>query len=126
MSNLSLPKPPIIGSSDTEWAQYWEKVWRYLVPERSTSGDAAATIPTGSSYHGVTALTAARILTLPPASDYLEALPLTIQDESAAAGTYTITLSASAGDTLVGLNTITSNNGRRVCIRAGTRKWYCF
>lgn len=121
--NVFLPPPPKQNSNQAEWEYWYETLYKLLVPSRSTSGDAAATIPTGSSYHGVTALTSGRTLTLPPAKDYLEALPLVVQDESGSAGTYTITISAAGSDTIAGSNTITTNYGRRTLYRTGT-KWF--
>lgn len=111
--NIRLTRPPQQNASALEWQQWWERLWRLVLPSATTSGDAAATIPAGSTYHGVTALSAGRSLTLPLTTGVVDGQELVIQDESNAAAAHTITLLAGAGDTLKGPSTITTNYGRR-------------
>lgn len=120
--NNFLPQPPDIAAA-LELPRWLGLLWNYVRPSASTSGDAAASIPSGSTYHGVTALTAPRTLTLPPTRSVPDGSELVVQDESAAAGTHTITLAAAAGDTAAGAATISSNRGRRVAIKRATTWW---
>lgn len=130
MNNI-LPKPPkmkTIPATHPEWTEmerHLDESWLAQTPECSTSGDQAYTIPSGSNYHGVTALTSARALTIPSAEKLKDGQSLTIQDESGSAGTHTISFVAAGTDTIYGATTITSNYGRRVCIKRGKGKWYC-
>lgn len=123
--NTPLPFPPRSGD-ESEFAMWFERLWRYARPECSTSGDADATIPTGSTYHGVTALTAGRTLTLPPADDYAEGMALVIQDESGDAGTHDITIQRAGTNTVNGGTsvTISTDHGRKVLYRRGAGTWW--
>lgn len=123
--NVFLAPPPTQNANADEWVQWYEILHKLLIPARTTSGDAAATIPTASTYHAVTALTMPRTITLPPAKDYLEGLALVIQDESGAAGTHNITISRAGSDTVNGgaSVTISSNYGRRTLFRTGST-WF--
>lgn len=123
--NLILTLAPKVSQFTQELGAWFDNVQRAVMPECSTSGDAAATIPSASNYHGVTALSAGRALTLPPTANLKDGQGVTIQDESGSAGTFTISFLASGTDTISGATTITSNYGRRVCIKRGKGKWYC-
>jgi len=120
--NNFLPQPPGLSAA-LELPRWLGLLWNYVRPSASTSGDTAASIPSGSTYHGVTALTAPRTLTLPPCSNVPDGSTLVIQDESAAAGTHTITLAAAGADTAAGATTITTNRGRRTAIKRVTTWW---
>lgn len=119
-----LPPPPREKFNEQQLQQWLEQVWRWVRPRTSTSGDAAASIPNDSTYHGVTALTAGRILTLPKSSEVTDGMELVIQDESGAAGTHNITIAPQGSDVLRGATTISSNYGRRLIIKRGTA-FYC-
>jgi hypothetical protein len=121
--NARLTRPPQQNSSKAEWQQWAELLWRVVLPAASVSGDANATIPSTSTYHGVTALTAGRNVTLPSTGDVPDGAPLVVQDESNAAGAHTITLLAAAGDTIKGTSTISSNYGRRALYKRA-KVWY--
>ena len=128
---IDLLQPP---NSDpkTEWEQWrhwFNLLWHFakdtvLRPE--TSADAAATITKNQSYHGVTALTASRTLTLPAASDLEDGHIIYVQDESGAAGTYNVVIQRAGSDTVNGGTSvsITSNYGRAVLIKRGSGAWY--
>jgi len=120
--NNFLPKPPDIAAA-LELPKWLGLLWDHVRPAVSTSGDAAASIPSSSNYHGVTALTAPRTITLPPTRNVPDGSQLVIQDESAAAGAHTITLAADSGDTASGATTITTNKGRRVAIKREKTWW---
>ncbi len=122
---IKLNPPPKRGS-ETEWEQYAETTYRYIKGSVATSGDEAAVINAGSTYHGVTELSAPRTLTLPPASDLSDGDEIVIQDESGGAGTYTLTITRAGTDTVNGTNsvTITTNYGRRRLIKRGAGKWF--
>jgi len=123
---IKFPPPPKNPLDLNEWALWYETLWRRVRGLVVTTGDAAATIGSGETYHGVTALTAGRILTLPPANSLQDGDELIIQDESGAAGTHTITISRAGSDTINGSTsvTITSNYGRRRLIKRGSGAWY--
>jgi len=115
------------GSIWSEWQQWFDLLFKYVentVLRSDVSGDAAATILRNQSYHGVTALTAPRTITLPSASSIEDGHMLIIQDESGSAGSQTITIAPASGDTLTGTSSITSNNGRAVLIKRGVSTWY--
>lgn len=122
---IKLPPPPRSGS-ETEWEQYTETTYRYIKGSVATSGDAAETLSGGTTYHGVTALSAPRTLTLPAASDLSDGDELVVQDESGAAGTHTITIARAGSDTINGATsaTITSNYGRKRLIKRGAGQWF--
>lgn len=124
MNNI-LSKAPKSVDIPVEVDLWFEQLWYSVTPECSTSGDAAATIPSGSNYHGVTALSSPRTLTLPSSDKLKDGQSLIIQDESGAAGTHTISFAAASGDNIYGGTTITTNYGRRTCIKRGKGKWYC-
>jgi hypothetical protein len=117
------------GVTWSEWQSWFERLFRYVentVLRGTTSGDAAATILPNQSYHGVTALTAGRTLTLPATSSLEDNHLLIIQDESGSGGTHTITIQRAGSDTINGATnvTITSNYGRRTLIKSGAGKWF--
>lgn len=116
--------PPKNNAPAIEWEQWHEALYNRLRGNCTSSGDTAAAIPTTSTYHAVTALSAARALTLPAAKELFDGDEIVIQDESGAAGTHTITISASGADTIVGTNTISSNYGRRRVIKRGAGKFF--
>lgn len=124
--SIKFPPPPKNPLDLNEWALWYETLWQRVRGLVVTTGDAAATIGSGETYHGVTALTDARTLTLPPANDLQDGDELIIQDESGAAGTYTITIARAGSDTINGATsvTITSNYGRRRLIKRGSGKWF--
>lgn len=123
---IKFPAAPKNTVDVTQWSQWYEILWQRVRGLVVTTGDAAATIGSGETYHGVTALTAGRTLTLPSANDLQDGDELIIQDESGSAGTHTITISRAGTDTINGGTsvTITSNYGRRVLIKRGSGKWY--
>jgi hypothetical protein len=123
--NIFLPKPPLVTNAD-EYQKWLDTLHFYLIPSVEKSGDTASTISDGTTYHGVTALTAARAKTLPLAKNYLKGLPLVIQDESGAAGTHNITISRAGSDTINGATsvTISTNYGRRVLFATGATTWF--
>lgn len=121
-----LPKPPMISDSDLRWSQWFDRLWRKVVGKVITTGDAAATIGAAETYHGVTALTAGRNLTLPSANDLRDGDQVVVQDESGAAGTHNITITRVGSDTINGGTSvsISTNYGRRVLIKRGFGKWF--
>lgn len=121
---ISVPKPPQGKFDGLEWLRWAETMWRRVMGEVSTSGDAAHTLPAACTYHGVTALTAPRTLTLPSASFLRDGDWIVIQDESGSAGTHNITIAASGSDTVSGTVTISSNYGRRTIIKRGSGKFF--
>jgi hypothetical protein len=122
--NFPLPPPPLQNASKEQWDQWFQALSRFVRPQASTSGDAGAVIPSGSTYHGVTGpLTAGRTLTVPPTASVPDGASLVVQDESGNAGTHNLTLQASAGDTLLGSAVINSNYGRKVLAKRGA-KWF--
>lgn len=78
--------------------------WNVVVPsQRRAVADAAYTATQGDSIVAYTALSAARIVTLPAASAYPLGQRLTVADESGScSGTNTITLARAASDTING------------------------
>lgn len=123
--NLILPLAPKIKDLAKDAQEWLDNVQRVVMPECSTSADAAASVPSASDYHGVTALTSPRTLTFPPTANLKDGQGFVIQDESGSAGTHTISFAANGTDTIYGATTITTNYGRRVCIKRGIGKWYC-
>lgn len=127
--SIPLPNPPYVPETPLEVARWFETLVRKVRGQVSTSGDAAATIPSASTYHGVTALSAPRTLTLPDASTagtLTDGDELIVQDESGSAGAQTITIAAAGTDTINGgaSVTITTAYGRRRLIRRGAGKWF--
>jgi len=117
------------GAQWVEWQQWFDRLFKYInntVLRGTTSGDAAATIKADQSYHGITAISAARTITLPLTSGLDDNHLLIIQDESGAAGSFTITIAAGVGDLINGAAsvTITTNYGRRTLIKSSSRKWF--
>jgi len=90
----------------------------------SSSGDADATIPSSSNYHGVTALTAGRTLTLFDVNLLDDGEPFVVQDESGSAGTHNITIQRAGAQTINGTTsvTISSNYGRKTFFKRGDGK----
>ena len=121
---IRLPPPPQELSDITQVKLWLQNLYEYVVGFVQTTGDAAASIGIASTYHGVTALTAPRTLTLPDANSLKDGEEIVIQDESGAAGTHTITIRAAGSDTLRGSTTMTSNYGRRRIIKRGSGLWY--
>lgn len=126
---FEIVRPPVEelakGTLWVQWQAWFDRLFKYIentVLRSVTSGDAAATISSNQSYHGVTALTAPRTITLPPTSKLEDGHLLVIQDESGSAGSQTITIAATTGDTVnaVGSVQISSSYGRRVLIKRGT------
>ncbi len=122
---IRLPMPPQLNDFSSEEKQWRESLWRYARGTVSTSGDVSFEISSASTYHGVTALTAGRNLTLPPASTMQDGDEIVIQDESGQAGTHTITIITQGTDTISGTATITANYGRRRVIKRGSGKYFC-
>ena len=122
---VRLPPPPKTLSI-SEFTLWFESLWRRVSGNIVVTGDAVATIGSGETYHGVTALTAGRTLTLPSASDLQDGDSIVIQDESGSAGTYAITIQRAGTDTINGgaSVTISSNYGRKTIIKRGTGKFY--
>ncbi len=118
--NITFPPPPLQNASAVESQQWLQTLWRYVRPSVSTSADVDFLIPSSSTYHGVNTLTAGRTLTLPLTSQVADGSAVIIQDESGNAGSHTITLAASAGDTVQGATTIASASGRRIAIKRGS------
>lgn len=121
---IRFPQPPRDLKNEAEVSAWLENLWNKVRGSVVTTGDAAATIGSGETYHGVTALTAPRTLTLPLASNMQDGDEIIIQDESGSAGAQTITIAAAGTDTLYGANTITAAYGRRRIIKRGTGKFY--
>lgn len=124
-----LTEPPKSTTSIVEWATYFFRLFRHVrtwtfVTE--ASGDAAATISAGVGYHGVTALTAGRTITLPASADLDDGRAILIQDESGAAGTYNITVIPQGSDTVNGGSSavISSNYGRLTVVKRVAGKFY--
>lgn len=91
-----------------------------------TSGDVASAISDTVSYHGVTALTAARTKTLPATSAMADGDVLIVKDESGAAGTYNITVARAGSDTIDGQTSVVigTNYGSVILIKNGAGKWF--
>jgi hypothetical protein len=121
-----LSPPPAAAASDEQKQRWMDEAWRFMQPQIATSGDAAATISSNTTYHGVTALSAGRTLTLPDSSDMLDGQEIIVQDESGAAGTYNITIASSGSDTVNGGSSVSiaANYGRRRIIKHGAGKFY--
>ena len=85
------------------WRDAAQAVQRLLFPKRSPAADAAYAIKATDTYIGVSALTAARTLTLPAASAYPAGHILTVADEKGAcSASLTVTLSPAGSDTVNG------------------------
>ncbi len=85
------------------WRDAAQAVQRLLFPKRSPAADAAYAIKATDTYVGVSALTAARTLTLPAASAYPAGHILTVADEKGAcSASLTVTLSPAGSDTVNG------------------------
>lgn len=121
---IKLPGIPKVLKLDVELQRWLETMWEYVRPSVVTTGNTNASIGSGETYHGVTALTSGRTLTLPSASDMQDGDIIIIQDESGSAGTHTITIQASGSDTVSGTTTINTNYGRRTVIKRGTGKYF--
>jgi|GEM_PF-5102195 len=123
---IRLPQPPRDLTNLIELGQWLENIWNHVRGTVVVTGDAVATIGSGETYHGITALSATRTITMAPAASYQDGDEIIIQDESGAAGTYTVTISRSGSDTINGgaSVTITSNYGRRRIIKRGAGKFY--
>ena len=121
---LNLQPPPQNPALSAEEAQWREALWRRVTGSPDTSGDEAYEIKSSTTYHGVTALTAGRTLTLPPSKKMRDGDEILIQDESGDAGTFTITISAQGSDSILGTATISSDYGRRLVIKRGDGKYY--
>jgi len=123
---IRFPQPPRDLTNLKEVSQWLENLWNRVRGFVVTTGDVAASIGSGETYHGVTALTAARILTLPLSESMQDGDEIIIQDESGSAGTYTITIQRQGLDTVNGGTsvTITSNYGRKRIIKRGSGKFY--
>jgi hypothetical protein len=121
-----LPNPPKGNASPIEREQWEERLARFVRPLVATSGDADADISSNTTYHGVTALSAPRDLTLPPSERVSDAQEILIQDESGAAGSHTITIETQGTDTVNGASsvTISSNYGRKRIVKRGPGKFY--
>ena len=127
-------RPPVTQLTQdalwTEWQLWFQRVFDYIenaVLRTATSGDAAATIKIGEGYHGVTAISAARVLTLPLVASLEDGYTIVVQDESgSASGGNTITVTAAGSDTINGGTTavISSAYGRVTLIKSGTAAWY--
>lgn len=122
---IRITRPPITDDL-LERSRWEQRVYKRLKGEQSTSGDAAASIGNNATYHGVTALTAPRTVTLPSADDLQDGDELVIKDESGAAGTHTITISRSGSDTIDGgtSTSISSNYGTVRLIKRGAASWW--
>lgn len=130
MRTIDIIPPPreglIEGQPWVPWQQWFDRLFKYVgntVLRGKTTGDAAATIKPDQSYHGITALSAPRTITLPSVDDVEDNHVLVIQDESGSGGTHTITIAAASGETVNGTATITSNFGRRILIKSND-EWY--
>lgn len=121
---IRLPKSPRNFNDEPGLIQWFENLWNYVTGTVATTGDAAATLGSGETYHGVTALTAPRTLTLPPSAQMQDGDEIIIQDESGSASTQTITIATQGSDSLYGSNTITTAYGRRRVIKRGAGKFY--
>lgn len=124
--NIALHPPPREMADQVSWQQWTENLWRFVSNSVQTSGDANATISSGTTLHGVTSLTAPRTLTLPEAAKLSDGDMLVVQDESGSAGTHAITIQRQGTDTINGGTsiTITTNFGRRTFIKRGSGKFY--
>lgn len=124
--NIKLPPPPQWSTQKLIWDEWYRILWRFVRSEVNTSGDEAATISSGTTYHGVTALTAGRTLTLPSAADMQDGDTIVVQDESGAAGTHNITIQRAGTDTVNGGASvaISSNYGRMTIIKNGTGTFF--
>lgn len=124
--NITLPSPPQQNEFSVEERTWRETLYRYVRPNCTTSGDAAASIPSSSTYHGVTALSAPRILTLPSSDQLRDGEQIIVQDESGDAGTHNITIARAGSDAINGSNSvdITTDYGRCVLIKRGSGNWY--
>jgi len=122
---IQFPEPPK-SEERIEWSQWYDKLWRKVRGEATTTGDVAATVGNAATYHGVTALTAPRIITLSAADTLQDGDRLIVQDESGAAGTHTITITANGTDTInaAATVTITTNFGRRELVKRGKGQWF--
>lgn len=123
---INLPKPPYAKADPIEWEQWYNSLWQYVTPQYVQSGDENANIGKGETYHGVTALTAGRTLTLPPANNMKNGENIVVQDESGAAGTHNITIAASGTDTINGAASvsISTNYGRLTFYKSGDGTWF--
>jgi hypothetical protein len=121
---IQLPPPPKQNASPKEWEIWWESLWRYVRGDISNTGDVNASIGTAAKYHGVTALSAPRIIMLPLSDSLRDGDEFVIQDESGSAGTHTISVAAQGADTVLGTTTITTNYGRRTVIKRGVGKFF--
>jgi alcohol dehydrogenase YqhD (iron-dependent ADH family) len=125
MNNI-LPTPPKQGASENQWQQWYESLWKKVSASIGTSGDAAATISSGTTYHGVTALTAGRILTLPAASALQDGDVIIVQDETGDAAAHNITIATAGTDTVNGAASVslTTNYGRKTIVKRGAGKFF--
>jgi hypothetical protein len=120
-----IPRPPVKDDL-MEWKRWADSVYARITGQATTSGDADATVPNNSTYHGVTALSAGRTLTLPPASKILDGDELLIQDESGSAGSHTITIQPQGSDTVNGVVSVSISTayGRRRIVKNGAGKYF--
>ena len=102
---FEIVRPPVEelakGTLWVQWQAWFDRLFKFIentVLRSVTSGDAAATISSNQSYHGVTTLTAPRTITLPATSKFEDGHFLLIQDESGSAGSQTITIAATTGE----------------------------
>lgn len=122
--NLILDKAPKLKEVSAELDSWFERLWNRVTKHVSESGDANAEIPTASNVHSVTSLSAPRQLTLGKSKNYRIGDGLWVQDRSGSAGTHTISIAAAAGENIYGLNSISTNYGRRYLILLDAGKWY--
>jgi hypothetical protein len=123
---IKLPPLPRGVKLDIELQIWLETLWQRVRGNVTTSGDADHSIGSGVTYHGVTALSAGRTLTLPDASLLQDGEEIVIQDESGDAGTHNITIVRQGTDTINGVSSvdITSDFGRLRVIKRGPGEYY--
>ena len=123
---IKFPPPPKDLKNAEETIQWLLTCYNFVRGSIQLVNDAAATIGSGTTYVGVTALTAPRTLTLPDSSLLQDGDKIVVQDESGGAGTHAITIVRSGTDTIntISSTTITSNNGRKTIIKRGTGTYF--
>jgi hypothetical protein len=123
--SIRVTRPPTSGSQ-LEMQQWLLALYNRVIGKVDFSGDADAEIASTTTYHGVTALTAARTLTAPATSDMQDGDTCVVQDESGQAGSHTITIQAQGADTINGASsvTITTNFGRKTLVKRGPGEYF--